>query len=148
MAEELKEHAHACHDLNCADPSHHHHHHGHGGPHEPAGEALVLSLSRSFRPESELSTQELRARGERCILRLGELLGADGIVAGHIKGIIEAGEGSLALSLTRVGAVDVTELGYWGTLKQVRAYTMTVNVISLVSADITEDDLFCGMDGK
>ena len=143
-----------CHDPNCTDPSHHHHHHDDHDHHhhdesereEVIDEALILSRSRSFACAPALTPQALRARAERCFLRLGEKLGVDGIILGHIKGVLEAGDGSLSLSVTRVGTVDVTELGRWDALGRVENYTMTVNIMSLVAPSIYEDDLFYGMD--
>ncbi len=139
-----------CHDPNCTDPSHHHHHHHHhhdeAEREEVVDESLVLSRSRSITPEAPLSPQTLRERGERCFLRLGEMLGVDGIILGHIKGVIEAGDASLSLSMTRVGVVDVTPIGGWEALERVERFDMTVNIMSLVAAGIFEDDLFYGMD--
>ncbi len=154
-----------CHDPNCTDPSHHHHHHHDSDEcHDPnctdpshhhhdreereelIDEALILSRSRSFNLTEPVSPQELRARGERCFLRLGERLGVDGIILGHIKGVIETGQSALSFSVTRVGDADVTELGDWQAQPPVGAFTMTVNVMSLVPAAVFEDDLFEGMD--
>jgi len=136
-----------CHDPDCTDPSHHHHHHDREEREELIDEAMVLSRSRRFDLAEPLSPQELRARGERCFLRLGERLGVDGIILGHIKGVIETEKSTLAFSVTRVGDADITELGDWQAQGSVSAFTMTVNVMSLVPAEIFEDDLFEGMNG-
>ena len=135
-----------CHDPNCTDPSHHHHHHDLEEREELIDEAMVLSRSRRIEPAEPLSLQELRERGERCFLRLGERLGVDGIILGHIKGVIETEHGALAFSVTRVGDADITELGDWQAQERVSAFTMTVNIMSLIPAEIFEDDLFEGMD--
>jgi hypothetical protein len=136
-----------CDDPNCTDPSHHHHHHHDLEEREELiDDAMVLSRSRRIEPAEPLSPQELRERGERCFLRLGERLGVDGIILGHIKGVIETEHGALAFSVTRVGDADITELGDWQAQERVSAFTMTVNIMSLIPAEIFEDDLFEGMD--
>ena len=131
-----------CDDPNCTDPHHHHHNNKHE---DLIKDSLIMSRTRSFAPESPVSASALREMGEKTFIHLGDILCVEGVIAGHLKGVIETQNGSLALSLTRAGVVDVTELGGWKELTNVESYSMTVNIMSIVPAELSEDDLFIAM---
>ena len=146
---------HECGDPDCTDHRHHHHVGQKCGDPDCAvchdehedliNDSLVISHTRSFSPGRAETTDSLREKGIKTFLRLGDLVSFEGVVAGHIKGVIRTEGGGLAFSLTRAGVVDVTELGGWKGLGEIRAYTMTVNVMTLLHADITEEDIFALM---
>ncbi len=130
---------HTCDDPNCAC-------HFHDEHEDLINGSQVLSHTRSFEPARAETADSLRKKGTGTLLHLGELVAFEGIVAGHIKSVIKTDGGGLAFSLTRAGVVDITELGGWSKLGEIRAYTMTVNIMSLVHADITEEEIFALME--
>ena len=143
------EHHHEHDEDTCDDPGctlHHHHEHDEHDEHEELLEdSLIMSCTRTFNlAQPELPTA-LQEKGMRTFLRLGDMLAFEGVVVGHIKGVITTEGGGLAFSLTRTGVVDLTELGGWKNLGSIAAYIMTVNIMSLVHAEITEEDIFALM---
>ena len=104
-----------------------------------------MSCTRSFKLEQPELPDSLREKGIRTFLHLGEMMAFEGVVVGHIKGIITAGGRSIAFSLTRTGVVDITELAGWGNPEPISSFDMTVNIMSLIHAEITEEDIFALM---
>lgn len=140
------EHHHHHHDEDeCDDPNCHEHHHHHNKHEDLVKDSLVMSCTRSFTPAAPLAPADLRKMGEATFLRLGDMVSMEGVVAGHVKGVIETKDGSIAFSLTRAGVVDVIELNGWKNITSVDGYSMTVNIMSLIPADITEEDIFADM---
>jgi len=156
-------HGEECSDPNCSchEHEHHHHHHGeecsdpncscHEHHHEHESEAeravsssFVISRTRSF--SGSFSPSELRQRAEQLFLILGSRADLDGIIPGHIKGVISAPGGEkLGISVTRPDAVDFVPAGGWETLETLDTFTMTVNIMLLSDVGITEADLFRGI---
>ncbi|MBR6812681.1 MAG: hypothetical protein IKM51_04845, partial [Oscillospiraceae bacterium] len=119
-------HHHECDDPNCHEHHHHHDHecddpdcscHDHHHDHEDVvNNTMVLSRTKEFSFDVPVSTDELKARGEKTFLHIGSLVAFEGVIVGHIKGVIQADGGSIAFSTTRTDAVDITPLSGWDKL--------------------------------
>ena len=103
---------------------------------------MVLSRTKEFELAAPVSTDELKARGEKTFLHIGSLVAFEGVIVGHIKGVIQAEGGSIAFSTTRTDAVDITTLSGWDKLGSVSKFSMTVNIISMVNENISDEDIF------
>ena len=151
-------------DCSCHEHEHHHEHHHHHGEecsdpncschehdHEHESEAeravgssFVMSRTRSF--SGSFSAAELTQRAEKLFLALGEKADFEGIIPGHIKGVISAPGGEkLGASVTRPSAVDFVPAAGWEKLDTLDSFTITVNIMLLSDVGITEEDLFRGI---
>jgi len=147
-------HHHECDDPNCHEHHHHHDHdhecddpdcscHDHHHDHEDVvNNTMVLSRTKEFSFDVPVSTDELKARGEKTFLHIGSLVAFEGVIVGHIKGVIQADGGSIAFSTTRTDAVDITPLSGWDKLGSVSKFSMTVNIMSMVNENISDEDIF------
>lgn len=106
---------------------------------EPKYTGTVLSVTRHF-PGTADKTATVNALKELFLEIAPEIL-VEGIVPGHFKGAIQCGEGILALSLTRADAIDETQNPAWQVLEYLRDFTVTVNLLSILSCPVTKADL-------
>ena len=81
------------------------------------------------------STQYIEETLSSVLLKIAQIVGNDGIVLGHIKAIAQTEDGTLALSVTRVGSVDVKYLGKWSELGSAERFTASINVLSLLEPE-------------
>ena len=130
-------HDHDCghdHDHGCACG----HHHGHSEAERLVEDTLVLSKSWSGEDgQPEQLAQKLQSGLEA----LGELLGEDGIILGHLKGLLRCGSACLACSITRTDHTDLTASPDWPPAGPCH-WTVTVTVLSLCHQDrVTEETL-------
>ena len=108
----------------CQDHDHHHHH-DHpalaGDPaHSLVDNALVLSGKWTVHLPEPATAAEVAQRVAVRLAALAQPLAVDGAVAGHIKALIACGGQSAALSVTRLGKVDASTMG-WPRTAQVSA---------------------------
>ena len=136
---------HHCDDPACACHHGHTHDHSHAAAEHTAAGAFVLSRSRSL--TAPMAPELLAARMEALLLALGDRAAQEGMIPGHIKAAVSAPGGeTLGLSITRPGTVDLTPARGWERLGTAERYTITVNVMLLTDAGITEADLFAGLE--
>ena len=137
--------------------SHHHDHtHGpdctcgcHGGEKHAGADAahalidgaLVLSRTWDRTGVSPVSGEALEERVVSALRRVAALLAEDGVIFGHIKALLRCGADSVALSITRLDAVDRIAVGAWPPPRPVEEWTLTVNVLSLTHTDAVDATL-------
>lgn len=127
------DHSHAC---ACG------HHHSHSEAERLVEDTLVLSKTWS----GEAGQPEQLARKLQSGLEvLGKLLEEDGIILGHLKGLLRCGTACLACSVTRADAQDLTPSPDWPPAGPC-PWTLTVTVLSLCHQELvtekTLDKLF------
>lgn len=128
---------------------HHHEHHGHchcSNAHSEAEQLVekALVISKTWIGTEGLPTQLTEKL--RCGLSaLAELLGEDGIILGHLKGLLQCGTCYLACSVTRTDQLDFTSSADWPPTGP-GDWKLTITVLSLCHQDqVTEkmlDELF------
>ena len=130
------------------DHSHEHDHghdHGHGHDHEHGQaqeiveNALVISRSWTRESDTPVRAEELEKLTADGLEKIAVLLSTDGMILGHIKALLGCGSGRSALSVTRLGIVDITHDGRWEPAAQVAAWSLDVNIISIENTGLEVD---------
>ena len=124
------------HDEHCGC-GHDHHHHGH-----ELGEQIIHS-AYTFSHEGVLNGEPVTLvdamdRVEKALLTASERIEVEGIIPGHLKALLKAGDVHAVLSVTRPGHCDRTcpQLP-----ADARTWALTVNLISAVCPEHEPDDL-------
>jgi G3E family GTPase len=131
------EHDHEHDDDHDHDDEHEHDHdddHEHGShehTHDHEHERIVGAFSRSYtvRPEASADKAALAEKLSALFEEIGELLKQDGIIYGHVKGLLlESDDSYVRYSLTRPGRPEILMSGSWITSDVSGAITFTINV--------------------
>lgn len=101
----------------------------------------MYSRHREFCANPPLLTNLLEASARQVVIRAGRQTELDGIIPGHLKLLVKAGDSGFALSMTRPNEVEATFLGGWQALEQVTEYAVTVNFILLTPTPFAEADV-------
>jgi len=121
-----------CHD----DCGHEHLGNAQGQGHDQAEKlvesALRISLKRDIRLDAPVAVELIEARLAMRLEGLAASVAVDGVVLGHIKALVQAEGGALALSVTRIGSIEPRYRGNWEGQAPICAFEVSLNVLSLI----------------
>ncbi|SHJ34894.1 hypothetical protein [Parasporobacterium paucivorans] len=138
---------HPHHEHDHHEHHHHEHDHGHDGDYEKFIEnTMVLSRSWNYSVQNPVSLRILEEKAKALFLDLGTQFSVEGIILGHIKGVIKTGADSFySLSMTREGQTDVTASKNWTPDHEAAEYTFTINILSMKHIPVEEEYLHKAM---
>ena len=100
--------------------------------------AAIFSRHRVYRTDVAITRWQLEAAAQRLIQAAGAEASVEGIIPGHLKLLVKAGESGMVLSMTRMDTIDESFFGGWEVLEDLTEYELTVNFLLLTSADFDE----------
>jgi hypothetical protein len=100
----------------------------------------AFSHHRSYQASQPLLPAQLEKAARLVISHAAQLTEVEGIIPGHLKLLIKAGDSGLVLSMTRPDKLDITSYGHWFDLSFIENYAVTINFILLIPAAFPEDE--------
>lgn len=101
--------------------------------------ATVLSVSQQF--SGKANRHILTAAFRNLFREISSKALVNGILPGHLKGVIQCGSGFFALSVTREDSVDETVNPQWEAMDFIENFKITVNLLSIFPVDISREEL-------
>ncbi|MDR0874875.1 MAG: hypothetical protein LBN12_01550 [Clostridiales Family XIII bacterium] len=115
-----------------------HHHH----PSEELAENIfAFGFRRKIEFAGTMSREQIEQRLKRLFLLLGTMFSDEGMIPGHIKGVCRIEDALCFFSMTRADLVEQTEQCGWERIDAAHSCELTLNILSLRPAQITEETI-------
>ena len=103
--------------------------------------ATILSVKKTLVWDTPISRTALEAALRTLFLELSRFVLSDGIVLGHLKGVLKTGTSMFSVSVTREDSIDESQNASWTRMETVACSDLTVNLLSILPCELSNDDL-------
>jgi len=103
--------------------------------------ATILSVRQQLTWNSPVSRLSLEKALRDLFLELSRHVLTDGIVPGHLKGILKVDSATFFISVTREDSTDESQNEVWENLDAVACAELTVNLLSVLPCELTNEAL-------
>ena len=101
----------------------------------------ILSVKRALVWDTPISRIALESALRALFLELSQFVLIDGIVLGHLKGVLKTGTSVFSISVTREDSIDESPNTSWASMETVSCSDLTVNLLSIVPCELSDNDL-------